>query len=733
MIRERQLPNGATSIFSQPEDGDTAIAAPTQAPTQPASPGPVTEAAPAPRNSPDADTPGNTSPADKSGDPDGNDAPDDAPDAKAADAPAQPDVPDTINFYLSVLDMAGQPIPDLKYRVIVGKDTYNGTTDSKGIAPAITGLKPNEPLEILIRKTNGEYASKYTGYTQCSDMSVCAVSPHVKISLETEPHEGEPAPAPAPTTPPTAAPTQAPAPAAAPAQAAAPQGKGPAAPAAGQIAGNSKPPSKDTQECRDQAGRPRLTFKERALDWMKRHWMPTLVLWSPKDFAPGAKGCTTPAVGDQAKSTGSAAGPKSPPATAAAAPGPSVKVSSLDQPPPPAVKKLIDIMEEQATWEWKEIFEIDRYHSASIKAAIVSNTFKPRTGKAPGKSVGRCYASVKIGLWRAGLVSGFMEDIPAKGAGPWLLQQGFVDVTASVPDARWALPGDVIVYRYSDKKQETNRKATESARQKYEKEKAAYDLKQAAHAKEVSLWEAVMKERKLAKEEAKKNKKKYADGPDPKRPELGREPQPPDDRNYGHIDVRTYDGYISDFKRTTSPDATELVVSGIYRKVYDPLPDLRLRAFLKIIREWECHSEPVDEKRYYLTNSFITDPRHFSDTKSHPFETIADKRNTPAGAYQINLIAYNDYTSAKFGIGSGFSPAKQDRITVALLEAKKNALGAIRSGDISSAVASLLKTWTSLPGAKEPRKEKINGAYKVFDMTDLQKRYEQFLTEQLKK
>ncbi|GAB2854030.1 hypothetical protein GCM10027277_23130 [Pseudoduganella ginsengisoli] len=650
-----------------------------------------------------------------------------APDASPA-ADAQADGDSTICFNMSIRDFGGQPIAGLKCRVVVGKETYSGTTDEQGNIPEISGLKPNEPLEILVKKTNGEYSTKYVGFTQGSDMNVCAVSPHIKVALETEPHEGEPDPAaatPGPTPAPAAAPVTAATAAPPPAQPAAPPQAptatvAPNAPTAGQIAGNGKPPSKETQACRDNAGRPRLSIKERVGDWLHRNRLPTLGLWSPQDFKAGASGCTTPGVNDKA-----ASGAKSPPAqqqNTGTVAGP--KVTSLDQPVPPSVKTLIDIMEEQSTWQWDAMFKTDKCTSASIKADLLAKKFTPLTGKAPGKSDGRCYASVKVGLWRAGLVSGFNDDISAKGAGKWLLSQGFVDVTASVPDARWALPGDVIVYRYSDEKEEANRKVTEAAFKKYEKEKAEYDLKQAAYKKELSLWEAAMKERKLAKEEAKKNKTKYTGGADPKKPREATKPNLPDDKNYGHIDVRTYDGYISDFKRTQLPNMQDYAVAGIYRKISDPMPDLRLRAFLKVLREFECHGEPDDSKRYYLLNG----GKSFKDVSTHPFESLGDRSNTAAGAYQILLGTYYELLKPHFGFKRGFTPLQQDRMATRLIEASKQSLSLIRTGKIEEAASILKTTWTSLPGGIHVRKK---DGY-VFTMNDLKNRYQSFLIEQIK-
>ena len=42
----------------------------------------------------------------------------------------------------------------------------------------------------------------------------------------------------------------------------------------------------------------------------------------------------------------------------------------------------------------------------------------------------------------------------------------------------------------------------------------------------------------------------------------------------GHIDIRTYDGYLSDFWDSYLP-VSQFEVTGIYRKYHDPLPEKR--------------------------------------------------------------------------------------------------------------------------------------------------------------
>lgn len=635
-------------------------------------------------------------------------------------------VDETINLNLSIMDFAGKPISGLKYQIVVDKVIYNGATDAKGNAAEITGLKPNLPLEFFVQKDDGTLASKYKGYTGCNDMSMCAVSPHVKIPVETEPHKGTPA---TPPTKATAAKIEAPVKAIAP-----------VAPGAGQIKGDGKHTATKPTACRDETGNPNSTLKEKSADWAKRHHIPTFGLWSWDDFKPGVKGCTNPALKPPpANDGGTAKANESAKASAPAKASSPVKakslvnastpakVTSLDQKPPEAVVNLVKIMEEQVVWQWKAMYD-KKINSATIQAGILSNTFEPEVGKVISKSEGRCYPSVKLGLWRAGLVSGFNSDIPAKGATKWLEQQGYKNLVGSVPDARWALPGDVIVYRYSDEVEAANTKKAATALKRYEKDKAEYDKQKAELPKKLSLWQ----EETQRKTEAKEHKVKYKESADHKKPKLGAEPHLPDDGNYGHIDVRTYDAYMSDFKQKTLPNSAKYVVIGIYRKVYDPLPDLRLRAFLKVLREWECHEESDDSKRYYMLgmNLKINGSKVFSNTNKHPFEDTEIQKNNPAGAYQMLLSTYKLYAVPRFGIGQGFSPLAQDRLAVAIIENQENSLALIRKGKIGEAISILKDTWSSLPGGLHPRKQPRGS---IYTLDDVLARYSIYLNEQIEK
>lgn len=621
-------------------------------------------------------------------------------------------VNDSVTLFLEFLDFAGKPIVGLTYRVVVGKTTYNGATNDKGHATLFSGLGSHQELEIFVKKDDGQFASKFKGFTACNDMSICAVSPHIKIELETELHKGAIGTAPTPKEKPTAI-------------------KAPAIPGAGQISGGGKHTETKPKTGRDGAGNPQAEQKEKTSDWNARHFIPTFLIWSWDDFKHKI-GWTRPEIEinkDQTKPDGD----KKAGATSATSPSTNgkgsaaLKVSSLDQAVPEEVTELIKIMEEQATWKWDKMLK--GTNSASIAAGLTDKSYIPITGKIKSTPVYRCYPSVKIGLLRAKLVSGINGDVPAKGAGPWLLAQGFKDVTKLLPDGRWAMPGDVIVYRYTDEIEVENLKKFEKVLKAYEKQKTEYAERKIEYKKELDIWTAGTSQRKNEEIEAKKKKKKYLS---PKAPKLGAEPTRPDDENYGHIDVRSYDGYMSDFMAERLGKAERYVVTGIYRKVFDPLPDLRVRAFLKVLREWETHEEPNDSKRYFMLYKAINGSRRFTDTTTHPFESEGDKSATPAGAYQIIFKTYKGNTFPNSDIARGFSPFLQDRIAVRILEGR-NALGFIRQGKIKEAVAKLTTEWSSLPGGVDARHETRNKTNYVFSIGDLLEKYNLFLAEEIKK
>jgi hypothetical protein len=365
---------------------------------------------------------------------------------------------------------------------------------------------------------------------------------------------------------------------------------------------------------RNEKGHPVTSF-EAVKDWAGRNLVPTWfhdLLY--KDYKAARKQEDAKTGADKAK-----AKPQASASTAAATkgstPAPATAgITSLDQKPPKAVTELIAIMEEQVRWDWTTIKHLGSQGISTQLASGVLNISGIQS-KNESKFNGYCYMSVRVGLKRAALVKDFNKaGSSGSEGGIWLPTQGFMNITKEIPDPRWAAPGDVIVYKWTDEEL-ARRQAKDD---KVAEEKNAKNLKK--WEKDHAAWE---------KQVAALNGKPNATlPPEPIKPTPIKAARKVND---GHIDVRTYDGYLSDAKATVFPSSVKYDVIGVYRKIYDPLPDIRVRAFLKILREWEHHGEHEDKDRYFKLNYDYARPlKSFTDTSQHPFEQINDRRNTAA-------------------------------------------------------------------------------------------------------
>ena len=111
----------------------------------------------------------------------------------------------------------------------------------------------------------------------------------------------------------------------------------------------------------------------------------------------------------------------------------------------------------------------------------------------------------------------------------------------------------------------------------YEIEKAKYDASTAANNEKLSLWKNEHAAYEKAKADARKAKQSFTtQAPAKPNVKVPKRPSMPSNKNYGHIEVRTYDGYISDFKTDNFALPSRLVLIGIYRKICDPLAELRV-------------------------------------------------------------------------------------------------------------------------------------------------------------
>ncbi len=628
-----------------------------------------------------------------------------------------PELPYKVELRLKFIDFAGVPIQGLKTMIVLDEKTIHAKTNAKGEVPTISDLLPSGLLAVWIKKDDGNFSLKYEGQVSAQSMTMCLVSPYVRIPIMTEEHHGLVAKA---EKKPAIDPTAKDRPIIAPVN----PGTRPT------------PQQLEVLAKRNTSGLPVSVASAAHTDATGRTQMPTACLWSQGDFRIGCKQ-TTPSneqAREVAKNTSGVVSAETKSADSKV--GKRAGVSSPDtQNPKPthlppldeaSRKKLADLMKlmaEQSKWNFDEIKGMG---SHGILAAINGNNFTYPSEKPEGMSKKVCYMSVKIGLMRSAFVSSIDGDERPYLAGAWLGRQGFSNVTEELPDARWAAPGDVILYKYPKAKSEENARKAEA---KYKKEVEKYDVEKQHLEEARKAWEKRKEEWQTV------NPKKKFQEADP----MGKLRVAPKlkDVNYGHIDVRTYDGYVSDFKTKRLPDSSGFEVGGIYRKISDPIPDIRLRAFLKVLREWECHELSNDAERYFKLglNLKVNGSTFFSNVADHPFKgTIYESRQfNPAGAYQIILSTYNGLTDPDKGKGltKGFSPRHQDRLAVALIEDQPGSiLGLIREGKIEEACVLLKGTWSSLPGnPHDSRKERRGNSIYLYTMQDVLAAHEKFMKE----
>lgn len=620
-----------------------------------------------------------------------------------------------INF----LALDGSPISKMCVAVRWKGGELRASTDVDGAIPAVEA-PPGETLSIAVQRFDGSYKKIGECCMPSSDGVLTAVSPNVVLETRTEKHEGQPGKVeesiPKPEQddlgdlsaaskgsepddiaqpvgetetkqPETARPTPVRADKPAPPKPV-PKPKAQPRPAEAKAKQQAdKPPQHISgkeevkpklEKGRDENGNPLAVITQKAVDWWNSWRMPTFNLWGTP--APVAKGGTVP-----------------------------VTPVKIDTEIVKKVEALLEFAREQTEYVYTE-------GTAGVLASMAKGTFKHERGeKRAYISKGLCYTYIKVALTRAKIIDGVLAaqkacttqtdaehyamQLSASKAGPALIAKGFKDVTAEVPDARWAAAGDVIVYEWSD-----------------------------------TTWE--------------QRKKK-----DPKTP------------NHGHIDIRDYDFYISDFiplppdrpghprwfterQKDTSGQYPaqgkfypEYVNVRIYRKAFDPSPTQRICAFLRCIREFECQAEKDDSKRYQMLNAPLpSGDRRFSSYKTHPWDGQGKplKGSTAAGAYQILSGTWQEIFDK--GLiepkGDRFSPTVQDRIAVMKLE-DRGVLHLIRTGRIQEALElkgsngslALTSEWTSLPGGKE-NAHRLTADKKPMDMVHFQTLFDQYLNEE---
>jgi muramidase (phage lysozyme) len=644
--------------------------------------------------------------------------------AAPADPDTQPDVvPPTgtpaVKVNIKALTLLGDDLAGLHTVLLSnGKVLYEVTTGSDGMLSDLS-FTPGCELCVKVKRFDGTLKTIHTMTVPSSDTQITLVSPSFVTSLTTEAVDGAPAstdklaptyeaadkgvlqdadaiaappenspsgrdaaqptssdipasaatPAPVPAPTPATARTQAPAPAPAPARPtteAKPKPKPldkkwPVAMTA------AKPPDSAANRPqravvgRDSEGNPIAVFVHKVQDWWGSWHAPTMHLWGGGSVGAGA------GAGAEKSTTGAASAPEaSPPAARAVRPGSEVQHHQ------DMVAKLATLF---AFYE-RQIHFLYLDSAAGELSKLARGTFNHADSeKSASDSKGYCYKYVKVALKYCQIVDAVLEGEAGSSGGAALLANGFTDVTSRVPDHRWAAAGDVIVYAWSE-----------------------------------GTWE--------------------------KRRRSHRDPHIP---NYGHIEIRHTEHYYSDFRPASDREGratvlptldanhkpvldankkpvvttwAEYVHIRIYRKVYDLLPTLRIKAFLRCLRDYECQSEPDDAKRYQMQNSSLPGTRslRFESFDKHPwadvpkssFPPASSGHSTAAGAYQIIEETWRGIIENKliFDEEKWFTPVIQDRMAVIQIEAR-DALSLLRKGDIEAVVEKCRREWTSLPGAAQ--------------------------------
>lgn len=204
----------------------------------------------------------------------------------------------------------------------------------------------------------------------------------------------------------------------------------------------------------------------------------------------------------------------------------------------------------------------------------------------------------------------------------------------------------------------------------------------------------------------------------------------------GHIDIRTYHGFGSDFfwgpARAGFPDQSKYRVTNIYRKFSDTKATARLQAFLRILREHETKGF-ADPYHALFDPSGKTKPT-FNDETLHPFKN----ERKPAGAYQLKWDSFKEAVGRMhWGVPIDnptvrFDAAMQDRVAIFRLQFRhaadvnafpmRTALGYILQGDIDKAIndCKLYNEWACLPGG---------GQQALINMTDLKVLFDQYAND----
>lgn len=645
-----------------------------------------------------------------------------------------PPLGDAIDYSKSVLrvgfyDFSCDPLSNLRYKLECADKKVTGKTDVNGAAQEFNDILSGSVVDVFVWR---EYTKDYKQIGQVvatpGECDYGCYSPKLKFQpVETEAHEGAKGKAEEDLPPKSESAaaskgnstvekrgqTAASAPASAPA-----------------VVKPVKSEEKKVIPGRDKNGNPVAKIEDDNKDWLKRKVLAILNFWTWADFQ---KKNTAPASQKTQASSKPGKG-KTAPVHPSVSPGPVGQKNPALKPVPMApaqqdnigvdlakLQKLIDFAEKQVKLDYKAKYRSQV--SANVRADYTKTDEPTFPEKNPDKSRGACLAYVKLALWKSGYANSISGTECAKNSGPDWVNFGFADVSASLPK---------VEIDYGVVQTEEERKFNANIENK----------RNSIESKEKDVG-------RLGKLQALK------DGADKKVSRQVKHVQPdvmytlpgdvivyeqvnPEEKGAaGHIDIRTYHGFMSDFNSHGNvPNLGGVVrkskhyrITGVYRKNSDLLAAARVQAFLRILRELEAkgYQDPYHALHYDGKNH-----RTFEDFSQHP---SGKEENNPAGAYQIRRDSWRVAIKA-MGWPEVFDKTAQDRAAIFKLfgrpfpskppiHPRRNALGYIMEGKVQEAVeeTGLHNEWACLPGG---------GRQAQISMPELKERFNKYVKECMK-
>ncbi|HJV87622.1 MAG TPA: hypothetical protein VJ698_19290 [Noviherbaspirillum sp.] len=668
-------------------------------------------------------------------------------------------------IFVGFRDFAFDPIEGLKYKFVAdGKTIKTGITSNACHTVTLTEIIPGSEVQIFVfREHTKDFKNIGSIYAHPGDSSYAICSPKLKYILDTEEHVGEPG---------DAEQKRPPAPEESGEQkkdgVSASSARLPATPSQGiDVApspshGESKTATSPVQKIattrnsqqnkpnitlgRDSAGHPQANVEDMTLDWLKRKILAVFNFWSWRDFEhsvlhpPRKTSSRNSAASREANKQATDGSQIAKPGKSAQGhskinplvlrpvifPTNPLSGKELDR-----LQKLIDFVEHQVKLDYSPYRGKGGTTVNVINAYAKTNepTFE---NKDPNRPKGLCQVYVKVALFKAGYTNGPGWEGQAKTSGKDWLKYGFSDVSSTLPQVEITYEDALSPTDWPQAEQcLKNAAALKTPQRDGEKQKKLLTAKEIETAEKTSSAVPV-----------RKKEVKYMQ-PDlmytlPGDVIVYEQVDPVELDPPGHVDIRTYHGFISDFVWPAIPSlggpaksTKRYRVTGVFRKFSDTLALVRVQAFLRILREHEAKGfkDPYHALRYSPSErpSHIT----FNDFSTHPY--AEEKKNKPAGAYQIKLQTWEEVTKKMIGWPKDFSPSMQDRISILLLHRRpyssmphprRSALGYIMEGRIEEAInkTGLSNEWSCLPGGRDSQMK----------MGDLKILFDQYVQECMK-